>query len=128
MRQERFVRFGPYALPTATPFRLFLALMIIFSAWGLAQRTGFQLPAVPDHINLAVFALVALGLVGVSLTTEPLKAGMGILTFFTGFELFYSAIEQSVAMLALLAVANLTIALVIAYLVQARHAISALLD
>jgi hypothetical protein len=50
------------------------------------------------------------------------------LTFFTGFELFYSALEQSLAMLALLAVANLAIALVISYLVQARHAISALLD
>ncbi len=128
LRQERLVRFGPYVLPTSTPFRIFLALMVILAMWALAQRPGFHLPAVPDHVNLAVYALVGLGLVGVSLTTEPLKAGMGLLTFFTGFELFYSALEQSLAMLALLAVANLTIALVIAYLVQARHAISALLD
>ena len=128
LREERLIRLGPYTLPTDTPFRIFFALVAILVVWTLSQRPVFQLPIVPDHFNLAVFALVGFGLVNVSFTTEPLKAGMGLLTFFTGFELFYSGLEQSVLMLAFLAAANLTIALVISYLTQARHAYTALLD
>jgi hypothetical protein len=53
---------------------------------------------------------------------------LGLLTFMSGAELFYSALEQSVAMIGMLAVANLCLALVIAYLTQTRHAYQALLD
>jgi hypothetical protein len=53
---------------------------------------------------------------------------MGLLTLLSGFELFYSALEQSVAMLAALAALNLTIAVVVGFLMQARHAIPTLFD
>ena len=69
-----------------------------------------------------------MGLVTFSLTGEPLKAGMGLLTFMTGFELFYHAIEHSIAMLVVLSIADLIIALSIAYLMQARHSFLAFLD
>jgi hypothetical protein len=128
LRKERLLRFGPYMLPTDVPFRIFFALMMILTVLALSGQPVFQLPIVPDHFNLAIYALIGLGLVSLSFTTEPLKAGMGLLTFFTGFELFYSALEQSVAMLAFLVGANLIIALVISYLTQARHAYPALLD
>jgi hypothetical protein len=128
IRQERFVRLGTLVLPTDTPVRVFLALVASLAAWAIAQRTGLLLPAVPEHFQLAVLALVGLGLAMLSLTSEPLMAGLGLLTFMTGTELFYSALEQSVAMLGLLGVANLIIALVIAYLTQARHDYRALLD
>jgi hypothetical protein len=126
--EERLLRLGPYMLPTDTPFRIFFALTIILSVVTLSQRAVYQLPIVPDHFDLAVFALVGLGLVNLSFTSEPLKAGMGLLTFLAGFELFYSGLEQSVLMLAFLAVANLMVALVVSYLTQARHAFPALLD
>lgn len=128
IRKERFVRFGSLILPTDMPFRVFLALMICLAVWAMAQRSILPLPVVPDHFQLAVLALAGLGLVTLSLTGEPLMAGLGLLTFLTGAELLYSALEQSVAMLGLLAVANLSVALVIAYLTQARHAYQALLD
>jgi hypothetical protein len=128
LREERLLRFGPYMLPTDTPFRIFFALMVIVAVWTLSQRPVFQLPVIPDHFNLAIFALVGLGLVNLSFTSEPLKAGMGLLTFLTGFELFYSGLEQSVLMLAFLAAANLMVALVVSYLTQARHAYAALLE
>jgi hypothetical protein len=128
LQQERLIRFGPYMLPTDTPFRVFLALMIVLFVWALAQRPAYQLPAVPDHFSLAVYALGGLGLVTLSLTTEPLKVGLGLLTFLLGFDLLYSALEQSAAMLALLASAYLAVALVISYLIQTRHAFQALLD
>lgn len=128
LRKERFVRFGTLILPTDTPFRVFLALMVCLAVWAMAQRSGYLLPVVPEHFHLAVFALVGLGLVTLSLTGEPLMAGLGLLTFLTGFELFYSAVEQSVAMLGLLGIVNITVVLVIAYLTQARHAYQAILD
>ena len=131
LNQERRVRFGAYVLPTTMPFRLFLALMAALVVVTLAQRPGYQLPAVPEslgYLNLAVYALGGLGLLALALKAEPLQAGMGVFMFLSGFELFYSALEQSVAMLAALAAVNLIVALVIAYLAQARHALPALLD
>ncbi|MCI0648033.1 MAG: hypothetical protein L0346_24505 [Chloroflexi bacterium] len=128
LRRDRTIHFGRYRLPTDFPLRLFLALMVTLVVWAVSQRPAYHLPIVPDHFNLAVYALVGMGLAHLSLTTEPLRAGMGLLTFLTGFELYYSALEQSLAMLTFLAVANLVLALVIAALSQARHAYPALLD
>jgi uncharacterized membrane protein len=128
MRKERFVRLGTLILPTDTPFRVFLALIVCLAMWVMAQQTGSLLPTLPGHLHLAILALVGLGLATFSLTSEPLTAGVGLLTFLTGAELFYSALDQSVAMLAVLGAANLVIALVIAYLTQARHDYRALLD
>jgi hypothetical protein len=128
LRQSRSIRFGPFLLPTNTPFRFLLVATVALAIWTVAQRPDYQLPLAAPHINLAVYALCGLGLLGVSLTSEPLKAGMGLITFFTGFELYYNVLEQSVAMLVMLAVANLLMALVIAYLVQARHTFLTLFD
>jgi hypothetical protein len=128
---ERRVRVGPYMLPTSLPFRFFAAIMIVLAAWVLAQQPAFQLPALSDslaYLNWAVYGLAGLGLLGMGLTADPWRAGLGMLLFLTGFELFYSALEQSVAMLALLAVVTLLITLFIAYLTQARHALPALVD
>jgi len=131
LNRERHLRVGAYVLPTTMPFRIFLALMMALVVVTLAQRPGYQLPAVPEslgHLNLAVYALVGLGLLALALTAEPLQAGLGVFLFLSGFELFYSALEQSIAMLAALAAVNLVTVLVIAYLTQARHALPALID
>jgi hypothetical protein len=131
LNRERRVRVGAYVLPTTTPFRVFVALMMALVVVTLSQRPGYQLPAVPEslgYLNLAVYALAGLGLLTLALTAEPLQAGMGVFMFLSGFELFYSALEQSIGMLAALAAVNLVVALVIAYLTQARHALPALLD
>lgn len=131
INQERRVRIGPYLLPTTTPFRFFLGCMMVVVVWTVAGRPNLQLPVLSDtlsHLNLAVYALVLLGLLGLALTLEPLKAGMGLLMVLSGFELFYSALEQSVAILAGLGVVNLVVALTIAYLMQVRYAIPALID
>ena len=128
-RAERQIRFGPYLLPTTLPFRLFLALMMALAIWTIGQQPAFQLPAVTQpHLTLAMYALAGMGLLQVSLTAEPLTAGMGLLMFLAGFELFYHALEQSVLMLAALAATNLVLALTVAYLTQIRHAPDALFD
>jgi hypothetical protein len=105
-----------------------LGLTIGLIVFAISQGPLLQLPVVSSDRNGAIIGLVAFGLIGMSLTTEPLKAGLGLLTFMTGFELFYSSLEQSVAMLVMLAASNLILALAISYLVQARHAYRQLLD
>lgn len=122
-QRDQQLRFGPYLLPSNAPFRIFLALFVALAVITITQRQDFQLPAVSDALNLAILALCGMGLVGLGLTTEPLKAGMGLLTFMTGFELFYNNLEQSVAMIVFLAFTNLTLALTISYLTQTRHAL-----
>ena len=99
-----------------------LALLFIFS---LTQLSTFRLPGIPDelpHINTAVLILIGLGLVGLAASRHPLPAGMGLFTFLTGFELYYAALDQSIAMLVALAALNFAVALAIAYLAQARRA------
>ncbi len=128
LEDKRLASLGPFMLSTDTPFRVFLALLVGIAIWALVQRLGFQLPVAPTHISLTVFAMSGMGLITLSLTSEPLKAGMGLLTFLTGFELFYSAVESSIALVAVWAVADLVVALVIAYLIQARHSYWVLLD
>jgi len=52
---------------------------------------------------------------------EPLKVGLGLLTFEGGFELFYTTQEKSLSVMGLLGIANLLVALAIAYLVSAQE-------
>jgi hypothetical protein len=127
-QNDRHLRFGPYLSPGSLPFRLLLALLLIVVVLALSGRPGYQLPAVPPAVNLAVYALVGLGLINTGLTGEPLRSGIGLLLVLSGFELFYNTVEQSIMMLAFLAGANLAVALAVAYLTQARHALPALLD
>lgn len=120
-RNERHIRLGPLSLPNNAPFHIFVGLMVALAALTMAGRPAFRLPAASEPMNVAVFGLSGLGLVGLSLTREPLKAGMGLLIFMSGFQLFYNTLEQSVAMLVFLAIGDLVLTLVIAYLTQARH-------
>jgi hypothetical protein len=110
-----------WRLPTSEAFRLVTALMGALVTYNLATRPGLTLPEVQDPaINLACYALMGLGLVALGLTEEPLKAGMGLLTFMSGFELFYAGLEQSLLVIGLLGLVNLLIALGVAYLASAR--------
>lgn len=103
---------------TTLAFRTFLALMVALAALALSGRAGYRLPAVPAHVNLAIYALAGMGLLLLALTTRPLTAGMGLLMVMSGFELFYNTLEQSTGMLIMLATANMILALTVSYLAQ----------
>lgn len=128
---ERTFQIGRLQIPASLPLRLLLVLVMLWLITSLFQRPDFSLPAIAPtlaYLSLAILALAGFGLLGLAITGEPLKAGMGVLMFMTGFELFYSALDQSATMLILLAAATLAITLAIAYLVQMRHAIPKLVD
>jgi hypothetical protein len=107
-----------WTLPTELPFRFLAALLVVVAAYGGAST--YPMPAVSEAIGLSVYAMAALGLLAMGLTDEPLKAGLGLLTFVSAFELFYTVLEPSLIVVGFLGLANLLIALAIAYLTVAR--------
>lgn len=111
-----------WTLPTELPFRFLAALLVVVAAFGGAS--AFPLPDVSNAIGLAAFILAALGVLAMGLTDEPLKAGLGLLTFFSAFELFYTVLEPSLIVVGFLGLANFLIALAVAYLTVARAAFS----
>jgi hypothetical protein len=111
----------PASQPTEFPFRLLAALLVMVAAYSGAS--AYPLPDVSEAISLATYTLAALGLLAMGLTDEPLKAGLGLLTFISAFELFYTVLEPSLTVVGFLGLANFLIALAIAYLTVARAAL-----
>ncbi len=130
-QQIEFVQRGPIRVPKSFPTRaLLVAGMLIVIFWGTQSMLN-NVPIfapIPDYLMLAINSLLGMGLLALAVTAEPLKAGMGLLMFLAGFELFYASLEQSAIVLLLLAAINLAIALVIAYLTQRQYSASAIFD
>ena len=80
-----------------------------------------SLPELPAHINLASISLMAMALLALGLTDEPLTAGMGLLTFMAGFELWYHSLEQAIITIGSLVVIDFLISTITAYLTIAHH-------
>jgi hypothetical protein len=117
----------PFSAPMRTVFVGVIGLMLLF----VARQPALHLPILPDGLvaaNTAVFLLAILGLLGLVLSTDPFQAGLGLLMFVTGFELYYSGLEQSISLMVGLAAANFGIVLVISYLTQVRFSFSPLYD
>jgi hypothetical protein len=119
------------SIPDRSLVRLALAGIVLVLALWLASTPSSLLPVIPDglsYLEPAITGLLGLGLVGSTTSAEPLPSGLGLLLAMTGFELFYSLVDQSIAMTLALAAANLVIALVISYLAQARYLPADVLD
>ncbi len=104
--------------PAGPAFRLLAATLMGLLAMALNQ--SYPPPVIPPGVGLASYWLILIGLLILMMTEHPLKAGQGLLTVIIGFELLYTTIERSLAMVWLLAVVNLLLALAIAYLIVAR--------
>jgi len=109
-----------WTLPTELPFRFLAAILVMVAVYSGASR--YPLPDVDEWINMASYTLAALGLLALGLTDEPLKAGMGLLTFVSAFELFYTVLEPSLSVAGFVGIFNFLIALAISYLTVTRAA------
>jgi uncharacterized MnhB-related membrane protein len=105
--------------PVGLPFRLLAVVLTGLVANSLLN--SYPLPELPRDMGFACYWLTLIGLLMMILTAEPLKAGLGLLTFMAGFELFYAALESSLSVAGLLGIVNLFVALAIAYLALARE-------
>ncbi len=106
--------------PTGFMFRLFAALLMILVAITLGQT--FRLPGLSPNLTIAVYWLLLVGLTILIITERPIKAGIGLLTIFTGFDLLYTTLERSLLITGLWGAVNLLLALAIGYLIVAKGA------
>jgi hypothetical protein len=110
---------GWEVFPMSSLFRLLAVVLTGLVASSLLN--SYPLPEVPRDIGFACYWLALIGLLAMILTAEPLKSGLGLLTFMAGFELFYAALESSLSVVGFLGIVNLFMALAIAYLASARE-------
>jgi hypothetical protein len=101
-------------LSARVSFYVLAEILVIVVAYVAAQR--FPLPEVPFVITLAFYLLGGLGVLLVGLSEAPMQVGLGLLTLLSGFDLFYVALEPSLAVAGLLGAVCFLIALVVAYL------------
>ena len=113
---ELYTLKAPHRLSSGQIFRLLAGLfMIVFTIVFLPQIQSLFLMEGNQPLLLAAVGTMLLGLLQVSMISEPFYIILGLLTFLSGFELLYAALELSLLLEALFAGINLGLALVGAY-------------
>jgi hypothetical protein len=110
-----------YYLPRAglpgTLLRFFTAVMVILIVYSIAPGLSNWLPASPNLLWGGLI-LICMGVLQLGMTTRPLRVVVGLLTMLSGFEVLYAVVESSVLVAGLLAVVNIGLAVVGAYLLM----------
>jgi len=114
-------RWQRWILSARASFFLLAGILVTVAAYTAALR--FPLPEVAAHITLACYLLAGLGLLLIGLSERPMQVGLGLLTFLSGFDLFYAALEPSLAVSGFLGAASFLIALAVTYLRTAQAAV-----
>lgn len=101
-----------------TSFRFVAGLVVLLAGVGISRGELISLPQLDPAVTLAATWMMASGLLQAGLFERPLRMGIGLLTFLSGFELIYSVLEPSLAVAALLAGVHLGLALIASYLMR----------
>ncbi|MAT41939.1 MAG: hypothetical protein CL609_06330 [Anaerolineaceae bacterium] len=101
-------------------FRFVLGLLIILFVFLISPRINNLLP-IPNPFLIGGGVLIGMGLLQIGLTKEPLRVVLGLLTFLSGFEVYYAFIERSVMVAGFLSIITLGIALMGAYLLNLQN-------
>jgi len=99
-------------------FRMAAAVLAILLVLSVLPSAESRLP-VPRPLLMGGLMLIGLGLLQLGMTVRPLRIILGLLTVVAGFDIIYAAVEESVLLAGLLAVVNLGLAFVGAYLLAA---------
>jgi hypothetical protein len=103
-------------------FRLFAAGVVAIIVITSAPRVEGIIPGIGLPVISGSLFLLGLGMLHLGMTAQPFRVILGLLTFISGFEVLYAALESSILVAAMLSVVNLGLALVGAYLLTARTA------
>ncbi len=101
-------------------FRFVLGLLIILFVILISPRINSLIP-IPDPFSIGGGILIGMGLLQIGITREPLRVILGLLTFLSGFEVYYAFIERSVMVAGFLVLITLGIALIGAYLLNVEN-------
>ena len=89
-----------------------------------AASDALPLPQMPAGLTLFCYFMVGLGMLLLGLSEDPLRVGVGLLTFLSGFDLFYVALEPSLVVTGLMGSISFVVALGTAYLEAARSSVA----
>jgi hypothetical protein len=106
--------------PISIIFRFSLLLFLFSAILAMLPQFGGVFRNPPAGILFASCFLIGVGLLNLGLSEHPLRSGISLLTVLQGFELGYLWIEQSLLVLALLAVTDL--AIIMALIILHTHA------
>jgi hypothetical protein len=106
----------PETIPSGMVFRIIAVCLVFLAAFGLGGDLWSTLPNITTVASYGSTFLIALGLLQLGFQEESVKVGIGLLTIISGFEVAYTTIEPSLAVMALLATVHLGIAVVVSYL------------
>lgn len=109
-------------LPQGRFFRLVAAGIVALVAAASAPAVDTMMADAGTAVAAGSLLLIGMGLLHLGVTDQPLRVTVGLMTVLAGFEVLYAAVENSVLVAALLAVINLGLALVGAYLMTASNA------
>jgi hypothetical protein len=107
---------GDRGLPTGWIFKILAVLLVSTSALGIGGIQFLKLPGIPTMSIASSTLLMGLGLLQLGLTEQPFGIGIGLLTLMSGFEIIYSYLEPSLAVMGLIASIHVGIAIVISIL------------
>lgn len=113
----RWSRGGPGALPQGRPFRMIAGAFMVVGMAGLSASGGPLIPGVRVEAQVAAALLAGLGALQMGLSEQSLRFGIGLLTVLVGFSLAYLLMEPSLALGLLLMGVQVSVALVVSYLV-----------
>src|SRR5512144_1537303 len=108
--------------PRGRLFRLFADGMVLLVVWALTPTVDTIMADAGYAVTGGSLILIGMGLLHLGITSYILRVVIGLMTVLSGFEILYSAVEGSILVAALLAVVNLGLALVGAYLLVASNA------
>lgn len=108
--------------PRGRLFRLFAATMVLLIVAATTPRVDTIMADAGYAVTGGSLLLIGMGLLHLGITDHILRVVIGLMTVLSGFEILYSAVEGSILVAALLAVINLGLALVGAYLMTAENA------
>lgn len=101
------------ALPSGRLFRIIAVLLVTTGLLGIGRSIFIGLPNIQPVAISSFLLLSALGLLQLSLRESPFEIALGLFTLINGFEIIYSSLESSLAVLALLALTHIGIAIAI---------------
>lgn len=103
-------------------FRVVALCLVLTVGWGAGRAEWIHVAGLLPAARAGATMMLAVGLMQVGLFDHALRVGIGVLTLISGFQVIYSVIEPSLAVLALLTLVHLGIAITFGYLAQVEQA------
>jgi hypothetical protein len=107
--------------PEGRLFRIFAASLVLLAVSAASTNLIVSLPSAEPPVIWGALVLISLGLLHLGMTLHPLRVILGLFTTLTGFEVFFSTIENSILVAGLLAVITLGLALTGSYLLILKN-------